>query len=106
MEAYGSASVEAYGSASVQASGSASVRASDSASVLASDSASVEAYGSASVEAYGSATILVFALFSLKVKVEIHGPQACAVDRRSGRPVLLLAEPEKPAGPAAENASA
>ena len=72
------------------ASGSATVQASGSATVRAYGSATVEAYGSATVEAYDSATALISEHWSTNVKVNVKGAMACVIDRRSGKPVLIV----------------
>ena len=109
VRAYGSATVEAYGSATVEAYGSATVEAYDRATVRAYGSATVRAYGSATVRAYGSATVeasdsatvraygevnvSLFAHYSLQVNLTLNEKAAC-IDRRSGSPMLLVADEE------------
>jgi hypothetical protein len=100
VEAYGSSTVRAYGSSTVEAYGSSTVRAYDSSTVRAYDSSTVRAYGSSTVEAYDSSTVraydsstvMVSEYYSERVEVEILTPMAAAVDRRSGEPVLILAD--------------
>jgi len=87
--ASGSATVEASGSATVEAYGSATVKAYGSATVQAYGSATVQAYDSATVQAYDSATALISEHFSPGVKVSVKGAKASAIDRRSGKPVLI-----------------
>ncbi len=101
VQAYDSATVRAYGSATVQASDSATVQAYDSATVQAYDSATVQAYDSATVQAYGSATVrasdsatVLLQYYAAEVNIILHGPLACAIDRRDGTLKLITAENE------------